>query len=40
MKAVKLQIVESQNSVYFEKGTGGVESIEINEDNSISKSRI
>ncbi len=37
MKAVKLQIVESQNSVYFEKGTDGVESIEINEDNSIIK---
>ena len=37
MKAVKLQIIESQNSVYFEKGKDGIKSIEINEDNSIIK---
>ncbi len=37
MKALKLQIIESQNSVYFEKGKDGIESIEINEDNSIIK---
>ena len=37
MKALKLQIIESQNSVYFEKGKDGIESIEIIEDNSIIK---
>jgi len=36
-KAVKLEIIEYEDRLYFEKGKDGVESIEINEDNSIIK---
>jgi hypothetical protein len=36
-KALKLEIIEHQDRLYFEKGKDRIVSIEINEDNSIIK---